>query len=352
MTELVTTINSVHAFNDSQQAVDAKQLTAQLQDSDDTVYLFYSHPSVYVAEQLKQGHNGNTACTDWLNGINTALTVQRKHRRRLRLLCLQDALVHGNELTRQTGLSTDVLTDYDVNPDGLELMAGHQLVLQNDDIMQLIERLEASTLQLSEQAYHVAVDVEAVLLNAQNSAKADAYQQRIQELESENQLLMEQISATPEPAAPEEPEEPAVAPEKIKELEEENELLLLQLQQVQEELEAYFIKYQDAQKDLSKVKQESDKILKQLLSTQEDVAAMTEQLAAAEAYQKKFKTEQQKANQLRQGLANANRELLELRVKNTPKKPVSKGGKVKQKLLRQKPVSPGLPNWLNEQILH
>lgn len=362
MTEAHTTIHSVHALKEQQSVATADSINQALTNTDGSVFVFYSHPSIYVANKLQQGENGKQACNDWLKGINEALTAQRKNRRRVRLLCVQDALEHGSELNKQTDLTAEQLSDYQVEVSDLELMAGHQLVLQNDDIMQLIERLEASTLQLSEQAYRVAVNVEAVLAEAANSTRSNidvsAYQQRIEELESENQLLMQKVTNQQEPAQPD------IKPEQLKELEEENELLLLQLQQVQEELEAYFIKYQDAQKELSKVKSEFDqmreqkkkvkeennKILKQLLTTQEQAAQLTEQLGYAQSYQKKFKAEQQKANELRNGLAAAQRELQELRIKYTPKKPLSKGAKVKQKLLRRKPNNNALPKWLNEQI--
>ncbi|WP_300319085.1 hypothetical protein [Idiomarina sp.] len=406
MTEAHTTIHSVHALKEQQSVATAGSINQALTNTDGSVFVFYSHPSIYVANKLQQGENGKQACNDWLKGINEALTAQRKNRRRVRLLCVQDALEHGSELNQQTGLTAEQLSDYQAEVSDLELMAGHQLVLQNDDIMQLIERLEASTLQLSEQAYRVAVNVEAVLsanneaathlsssgeelnslkeenellllqlqqvqeelektyIDKQNNDAANKYQQRIEELESENQLLMQQITNQQKREVEEEPPQPDIKPEQVKELEEENELLLLQLQQVQEELEAYFIKYQDAQKELSKVKSEfnqmrdqkkkvkdeNNKILKQLLTTQEQAAQLTEQLGYAQSYQKKFKTEQQKANELRNGLAAAQRELQELRIKYTPKKPLSKGAKVKQKLLRRKPNNNALPKWLNEQI--
>ncbi|RUO71793.1 hypothetical protein [Idiomarina ramblicola] len=400
MTEAHTTIRSVHALKEQQSVATADSINQALTNTDGFVFVFYSHPSIYVANKLQQGENGKQACNDWLKGINEVLMAQRKNRRRVRLLCVQDALEHGSELNQQTSLTAEQLSDYQAEVSDLELMAGHQLVLQNDDIMQLIERLEASTLRLSEQAYRVAVNVEAVLNannettarissgnNDLNSVKeenellllqlqqvqeelektyidkksndaANKYQQRIEELESENQLLMQQVTNQQEPAQSD------IKPEQVKELEEENELLLLQLQQVQEELEAYFIKYQDAQKELSKVKsefnqmrdqkkkvkEENNKILKQLLTTQEQAAQLTEQLGYAQSYQKKFKTEQQKANELRNGLAAAQRELQELRIKYTPKKPLSKGAKVKQKLLRRKLNNNALPKWLNEQI--
>lgn len=480
MTEAHTTIHSVHALKEQQSVATAKSINQALTSNDGSVIVFYSHPSIYVANKLQQGESGKQACNDWLKGINEALTAQRKNRRRVRLLCVQDALEHGSELNRQTELTAEQLSDYQVEVSDLELMAGHQLVLQNDDIMQLIERLEASTLQLSEQAYRVAVDVEAVVARAsgaseketsltreldelkqkheltlkyaeeadkeqkeeveslnealdeanstkeagskkleqvteelnnikeenellllqlqqvqeelektyiekqnlcKNNSVVESYKQRIEELESENQLLMGQVTRRAEPEA-KQSEEPKVDPAQLKELEEENELLLLQLQQVQEELEAYFIKYQDAQKDLTKVKSEFEqmrgqkkkvkeqndkitnenkKILAQLLATQEELADKTERaeqttvsLREAEQdsknYYEKFKQEQAKTEQFRDGLARVQQHLLELRLKETSKKPIAKSQKVKNKLLNVKKIDRCIPNWLNEQI--
>lgn len=247
MTDSSTTINSVHVFSEQQNAVTGSDIIQQLNDNDGTVFVFYSHPSVYVAEQLKQQNNGDDACSEWLDRINDALSAQRQNRRRIRLLCLQDALEHPQALTEQTGLDVSVLAGFDVKPDGLELMAGHQLVLQNDDIMALIERLEASTLQLSERAYHVAVNVEQILSDVVETKR------ELAEKGEESELLLLQLQQVQEELEQmfiklKDAENIQADETELNELKEENELLLLQLQQVQEELEAYFIKYEDTNK--------------------------------------------------------------------------------------------------------
>lgn len=250
MTDSTKTINSVHVFSEQQQAVTGSDIIQQLNDNDGTVFVFYSHPSVYVAEQLKQQNNGDDACSEWLDRINDALSAQRQNRRRIRLLCLQDALEHPQALIEQTGLDVSVLAGFDVKPDGLELMAGHQLVLQNEDIMALIERLEASTLQLSERAYHVAVNVEQILSDVVETKR------ELAEKGEESELLLLQVEQLQH-----ELEEVLVKLKKADtspvnnntdtDITEENQLLTLQLEQVQEELKVYYLKHQDISKKIA-----------------------------------------------------------------------------------------------------
>lgn len=59
---------------------------------------------------------------------------------------------------------------------------------------------------------------------------------------------------------------------------------------------------------------------------------------------------QQKTSHLRNALAAAQRELLELRIQKTSKSLLSKGRKIKQALSRNQQVNMLLPNWLSQQI--
>ncbi|RUO45200.1 hypothetical protein CWE23_04060 [Idiomarina aquatica] len=252
---------SVHVFADTATPATAKQIAEKLQTSDDTVHVFYSHPSVYVAHGLEQGKKAADVCSDWLNGINEALQAQRKNRRKVRLLCLQDALEHQDALAEQTELDSNELAVFDVSPGHLTLMAGHQLVLQNNDIMAIIEQLEASTLQLSEQAYHVDVDVESVLQQANDTvARASSTSQELEKIKKERDDAVVRASGTSQELEQLKKERDEAVTRasgtsnELKEAKEENELLLLQLQQVQEEYETSL----DKQQELKNAKDEAE----------------------------------------------------------------------------------------------
>lgn len=276
MTEIV----SVHVFAEQATPATATQISERLQHSDDRsdqqkVYVFYSHPSVYVAHGLAQGKTAADLGKTWLDGIHQALEAQRKNRRAVRLLCLQDALEHPQALAEQTPLNSDDLAAFNVSPEPLTLMAGHQLVLQNDAIMAIIERLEASTLQLSEQAYHLAVDAESVLKQAkQTAANAASAGKELEQLKEKHELTLKYAEQNEQELTAERDEalERAASTSKeleqvkqerdqavtrasgtsneLKEAKEENGLLLLQLQQVQEELEQNFIAKKETEQKL------------------------------------------------------------------------------------------------------
>jgi hypothetical protein len=217
----MTDIMSVHVFAESATPATAKQINEQVQNSESTVYVFYSHPSVYVAHGLEQGRGGTELCDEWLDGITEAFEAQRKNRRKMRLICLQDALEHAQTLFEQTGLEYNDLTDFNLTPDHLVLMAAHQLILQKENISRTIERLVAYTMHLSQQVYQINVDAEKILKET-NDAVARASGTR-NDNESSTSSVLDEVK-------------------------EENRLLTLQLQQVQSQLESYFIKYQDSEK--------------------------------------------------------------------------------------------------------
>ncbi|MDV6328072.1 hypothetical protein Q5L94_08375 [Idiomarina sp. Sol25] len=250
MTDNLTTINSVHVFNEQQTAVTKDHITQQLSEQSGTVYVFYSDPSVYIANKLSNGVDAQTACNDWLARIDDILNIQRKNRRRIRLICIQNALAQSVNLEEQTGIAASALADFNVQPGDLTLMAGHQIVLQNPDIISRLDRLEALTLQLEEQPYQVEVDAESALAEA---VKADA---KAKEAEAEAKA----------------------AHEKLKEIEEENELLLLQLQQVQEELETTFISKQQLSKDHEGELKQKDEKAQELERQQSELKSELEQL--------------------------------------------------------------------------
>lgn len=252
MTDNLTTINSVHVFNEQQTAVTKDHITQQLSEQSGTVYVFYSDPSVYIANKLSHGADVQTACNDWLARIDDTLNVQRKNRRRIRLFCIQNALAHASSLEQHTGIAASALSGFNVQPSDLALMAGHQIVLQNPDIVSRLERLEALTLQLDEQPYRVEVDVESAMAAA---VKAEA-------------------------TAKEASAEAKASSERLKETEEENELLLLQLQQVQEELETTFISKQQLSKDHENALKQKDEKAQGLERQQSELKSELEQLNA------------------------------------------------------------------------
>ena len=235
----MTKIVSVHGFADLGEPATAKQISEQLHNSDDTAYVFYSHPSVYVAYHVSLGATAKVACSDWLTGINEALEAQRKNRRKVRLLCLQDAIAHPDALTEKASLDANEVLNHSVDIEPLTLMTGHQLVLQNADIMEIIERLDANTLHLSNEAYQVEVDAEAVLNQYKQTQKK--LEEEVARASSKNKDLEEKVARA------------SGTREQLEAAKDENELMLLQLQQVQEELEQVFIAKKETEKNLEEL---------------------------------------------------------------------------------------------------
>lgn len=316
----MTDIMSVHVFAESATPATAKQINEQVQNSESTVYVFYSHPSAYVAHALEQGRSGSEVFENWLIGINEAFEAQGKNRRRLRLLCLQDALKNQQALAECTGIHTGSLSEVQAVYSPLSLLAAHQIVMKSDGILSIIDRLEAMTLHLSDEPFQMEIDVENVLRETKSTLariestsheleqargellekkeenellllqqqqiqeelehqfierenaelkhrdESSAYQHRNNELENENKELMlciQQLKVKKsEFCVSSSSREGQVAKSAGSELvaSEESELLMLQLQQVQEELEVYFIKYRDSEKERAKLKAELDNL--------------------------------------------------------------------------------------------
>lgn len=241
----MTDILRVHAFAELGEPATTKQISEQVEKSNGTVYVFYSHPSVYIAHGLKLGKRKEELIESWLRGINHALNGHKENRRKVRLICLEDALNNQQKLAQETGLSGSELKAFELNANQFKMMAGHQLAMQNDDILRLIGRLEASSLQLGDQFYSPNIDVESVLSQIDSMSSSvdefkndiQAYRQRNLDLENENNELMKNTH-------------------KLRDVEDDNELLLLQLQQVQEELERYFIEFRDNKKQLAKLRKQ------------------------------------------------------------------------------------------------
>lgn len=112
------------------------------------------------------------------------------------------------------------------------------LLLQLHQVQEELERsflklkdYEKQTKELNEAKVQQDKSHQQQKLELEKAKKANqAHNEQLKKLKSENTKLSKENA------------------EKIKETEEENELLLLQLHQVQEELEHYFLKYQDSQK--------------------------------------------------------------------------------------------------------
>ncbi|MAD52462.1 hypothetical protein [uncultured Idiomarina sp.] len=224
---------SVHVFDDSATPATAKQIDEQVKISDGPVYVFYSHPSIYVAYGLEKGIASNELFDAWLVGLNEALDAQRKNRRKVRLLCIQDALEQSRELFKKSSLKVDELTEFKVTPDQFMLMVGHQLVLQNGNIGNFFGRLEACTMYLSDHVYQLKIDVESALEKFNNAV--DCASDASRELALIRSLFQKG--------------------------KDENELLSLQLQQVQEDFEQQFIENRTLKQQLAQLEKRSEKLV-------------------------------------------------------------------------------------------
>ncbi|PYE30714.1 hypothetical protein DFP83_11430 [Idiomarina fontislapidosi] len=267
----MTDIMSVHMVAESATPATAKQINEQVQNSDDTVYVFYSHPSVYIASKLAAGISGEEACREWLNGINECFLAQKKNRRQIRLLCTEEAIEHQEELFNIASFTTNQIQELVTRPDEIMLLAGHYLTMQTTDISNCLERLEALTLHLSGKPYRFEINVNSVI--GRTMEFSEEQQDRLEMLFVEKQTLKQK---TDEQAA------------KITELrgwckvhEEREEKLKSEIESVTRERDEALAGVNSKNEEVTRVKEQLDQVQRQLETTyikghEEQAAKITE----------------------------------------------------------------------------
>lgn len=228
-----------------------------LAESPEAVLLLsYPAPMPFIARALTAGCMPEEALRRWLEKAEPILDLYRTARRRIVLVEQAAALANPQALIARLNerFSLSLVADRSMTPataeprqpelDPVYLLIAERACRQDLRARRAVTELEASSLPLGSQEGMPIIDLAATL---------EAYRQQ--------------------PELPEEPEKPA---QDIEDLTEENELLLLQLHQVQEELESYFLENQDLKKTLKECelqKQQFERKARQATNMFNDVHA-------------------------------------------------------------------------------
>lgn len=177
---------------------------------DGRALLLHDRPETALARAMQAGRNPVEELDEWRSAVENLLQAYRRNRRAIRMMSA-DAAVQAPDAFATACKEHLGLTRGKAFPpqrpdeeiESIYRLLAAQMVAQADEIQPLLQELEASSIPLGVDYAPARLDCQAIYEELGESAS------------------------------------------RPNELEEENELLLLQLHQVQEELESYFLELQD-----------------------------------------------------------------------------------------------------------
>ncbi|MDQ2070152.1 hypothetical protein [Natronospira bacteriovora] len=279
------------------EAITDMDLAQQLAKTKDArALLLHTRPETALARAMQAGKNPTEELDAWRQAVEAFLQAYRRNRRSIRLINADTALqapeAFAHACQEHLGLSEADIQPPASNDGQLQsvyrLLAA-QMVAQAEDIQPLLAELEASSIPLAEESQAPQLDCQAIYeeltaSETQFEKLKDQTTTQSSELKEENELILLQthqlqeelekyyLDLQKEAKSRQEAEtecdrlkaelesvkqgQDAVSIRE-KELKEENELLLLQLHQVQEELESYYLELQD---EVGKRKAQEEKL--------------------------------------------------------------------------------------------
>ena len=207
------------------------------------ILAFYEKPESVLARGSSE-QDPFEALGAWEAAAEQLLDLLRRYRAETALVSWEEACSNVEAwnacLREKFGIDPDGLIPTNA-PDPVRLLLARQVVADNRKISLLLAELEAASHPLSHTSTHAELDADELLRIAWEkalpaTALADAEKER-QALQSRVEVLSRENQALEKKAASKQSEMQA----KLNAAGEENELLLLQLHQVQEELEHYFL---------------------------------------------------------------------------------------------------------------
>jgi hypothetical protein len=222
---------------------DPQSIAGQLQASADAhLLLFYRAATPVLAEAMGQGRSPDDSLKEWLAQAEAILGMIRQNRRRVSLvemtLAQQDPVAFIERLgqrlslTLKTPISESARNAAD--QDAIYRLIAHAAVMNNMKARRAAAELQATALPVGME--------ETLLPEALNAWQA--YQRK-------DEVELEKAQAEPEQYGD------------LEELKEENELLLLQLHQVQEELESYYLEGRDLGSNYQQLEARNSKLEKE-----------------------------------------------------------------------------------------
>lgn len=207
--------------------------------SEKSVWLAAVQAEYFIADSLEKGSTLTEAATAWEQQTNALLGLQRQQRKKLQLFNLHQALANPVQfrLLLSSVVAINEYSEYSI-PDSLHLLAACQYLAQQPGLQALNTRLQASVTPLCENE-KLTLNIDKILQQGHDNAAAN----------ERNLVLSQQLQ------------------EQLKNANEERDLILVQLQQVQEQLEQYYLALQTEQQNnkhaaLAKDKQYAKESLK------------------------------------------------------------------------------------------
>ncbi len=268
-----------------------EQLSDRVSASPDVhLLVFVPIPILDIARRMADGSAPRQALSQWLDEAGKILTLVRSFRRRSSVFFFEAALSNPGGFVGALGqrlhLELDFREPEDLTPElpkAVLRMLAENALWQSPEARNLAAELEATALPIPTKQDFLLPAADQVFSEYRKTVDTPA--QMARELREENGLLLEQLQRVQQKMEAFTAEKKSIEDRlssaeqykadlentrrqlealqnqehlspKLKDLEEENELLLHQLHHVQEELETYYLKSQDTDRQLADCRNE------------------------------------------------------------------------------------------------
>jgi hypothetical protein len=232
----------------------------------ETVLVFYQQCEYAIATGISHGKSLEQAALDWEHKMRSLLQFHKQNRRSIKLINLEQALANPKRLSQQLELvSVNLEAECKAKThSSMQLLLACQHVRQEVGLNELNTLLNASSLPLTD-SVEIALDNRFLLAELDNKENELLHLQLTQ-LQEELEVYYLKNKSIEKLLVTVKEEKQALSKDNqslLAELDkQENELLLLQLTQLQEELEVYYLKNKSIEKLFVTVKEEKQALSK------------------------------------------------------------------------------------------
>jgi hypothetical protein len=232
----------------------------------ETVLVFYQQCEYAIVTAISHGKSLEQAALDWEHKMRSLLQFHKQNRRSIKLINLEQALANPKRLSKQLELlpvNLKVECKAETHS-SMQLLLACQYVRQEVGLNELNTLLNASSLPLTD-SVEIALDNQSLLAELDNKENELLHLQLTQ-VQEELEIYYLKNKSIEKLLATVKEEKQALSKDNqslLAELDkQENELLPLQLTQLQEELEFYYSKNKSIEKLLVTVKEEKQALSK------------------------------------------------------------------------------------------
>jgi hypothetical protein len=232
----------------------------------ETVLVFYQQCEYAIVTAISHGKSLEQAALDWEHKMRSLLQFHKQNRRSIKLINLEQALANPKRLSQQLELlpvNLKVECKAETHS-SMQLLLACQYVRQEVGLNELNTLLNASSLPLTD-SVEIALDNQFLLAELDNKENELLHLQ-LTKVQEELEIYYLKNKSIEKLLATVKEEKQALSKDNqslLAELDKhENELLLLQLTQLQEELEFYYLNSKSIEKLLVTVKEEKQALSK------------------------------------------------------------------------------------------